>query len=67
MRTPPTSTPDSLPARTAITIIACLLIASAALWSFIVTEKVIAIVVLALALLIAGACAFMYRHGLKPM
>jgi hypothetical protein len=67
MRTPPTSTPDSLPARTAIIIIACLLIASAALWSFIVTENVIAIVVLALALVVAGAYAFMYRHGLKPM
>jgi hypothetical protein len=65
VRTP--STPEGLPARTAIIIVTRLLIAAAALWSFIVTENVIAIVVLALALVIGGAYAFMYRHGLKPM
>jgi hypothetical protein len=60
-------TPDGLPARAAIIIIGCLLVFLAALWLFILTKTMIAIGVGALALLIAGARAFAYRHALKPM
>jgi hypothetical protein len=63
----PLSTPDALPARVAIMIIGCLIVVLAALWLFIVTKTMIAMGVGALALLIAGTCAFAYRHGLKPM
>jgi hypothetical protein len=63
----PLSTPDGLPARAAITIIVCLLVVLAALWLFIVTKTMIAIGVGAVALLIAGTCAYAHRHGLKPM
>ena len=60
-------TPGSLPARAAIIIIGCLIVVLMALWLFILTKTMIAIGVGALALLIAGACAFVHRHGLKPM
>jgi hypothetical protein len=63
----PLSTPDGLPARAAIIIIGCLLVVLAALWLFILTKTMIVIGVGALALLIAGACAFAHRHTLKPM
>jgi hypothetical protein len=63
----PLSTPHALPARAAIIIISCLIVVSAALWLFIVTKTVIAIGVGALALLIAGTCAFAHRHALKSV
>ena len=62
----PLSTPDAL-RRAAIIIIGCLIVFLAALWLFILTKTMIAIGVGALALLIAGTCAFAYRHELKPM
>jgi len=63
----PLSTPDGLPAQAAIIIIGCLFVFLAALLLFILTKTMIAIGVGALALLIAGTCAFVHRHGLKPM
>ena len=66
-KTPPTSTPDGLPVRAAIIIIGCLSVFLAALLFFILTKSMIAIVVGALALVIAGAHAFAYQRGLKPM
>jgi hypothetical protein len=63
----PQPTPDGLPARAAIIIIGCLIVVLAALWLSIPTKTVIAIGVGALALLIAGVCAFAHRHGLKPL
>ena len=58
--------PDAL-RRAAIIIIGCLIVFLAALWLFILTKTMIAIGVGALALLIAGTCAFAYRHELKPI
>jgi len=63
----PLSAPDGLPARAAIIIIGCLLVVLGALWLFILTKTIIAVGIGALALLIAGACAYAHRHGLKPM
>ena len=63
MRAPAPSIPEGLPARVAITIIGCLLVAVVGLWFFIFTRESIAIGVGALALVIACACAFTYRWG----
>ena len=63
----PLSTPEGLPARAAIIIIGCVVVVLAALWLFILTKTMIAIGVGALALLVAGVCAFAHRHGLKPL
>ena len=61
MRAPAPSIPEGLPARVAISIIGCLLVAVVGLWLFIFTRELIAIDVGALALVIAGACALTYR------
>jgi hypothetical protein len=53
---PATSTPGSLPARAAILIIVCLLVALTGLWSFVLAGEMIAIGIGVLALVIAGAC-----------
>ena len=53
--------PSSLPGRTAIAIIACLVVALAALWFYILTRSMISIGVGVLALVIAGVCASTYR------
>jgi len=51
---PSTSIPGSLPARAAILIIVCLLVALTGLWSFVLTGEMIAIGIGVLALVIAG-------------
>ena len=38
-----------------------------ALWAFVITKAMIAIGISAMALFIAGACAFAHRHALKPL
>ena len=61
-------TPEHLlPAQPAIIIMACLFVAVAALWAFVITKAMIAIGIGAMALFIAGACAFAHRHALKPV
>jgi hypothetical protein len=59
--------PIPLPAQAAIIIMGCLLVFVAALWLFVITKAMIAIGVGALALFVAGVCAFAHRHGLKPL
>jgi hypothetical protein len=61
MRAPAPSLPSGLPGRTAIAIIACLVVALAALWFYILTGNLIAIGVGALMLVVAGVCASTYR------
>ena len=56
-----------LPAQPAIIIMACLFVVVAALWAFVITKAMIAIGISAMALFIAGACAFAHRHALKPL
>jgi hypothetical protein len=63
----PMPTPEALPAQAAIIIMGCLLVFVAALWLFVITKAMIAIGVGALALFIAGVCAFAHRHALKPL
>ena len=63
----PIPTPEALPAQAAIIIMGCLLVFVAALWLFVITKAMIAIGVGALALFIAGTCAFAHRHALKPL
>ena len=60
---PAMSTPGSLPARAAILIIVCLLVALTGLWSFVLTGEMIAIGIGVLALVIAGACAWNQRSA----
>jgi hypothetical protein len=36
-------------------------------WAFVITKAMIAIGIGAMALFIAGACAFAHRHALKPL
>ena len=61
-------TPEHLlPAQPAIIIMACLFVVVAALWAFVITKAMIAIGIGAVALFIAGACAFAHRHALKPL
>jgi hypothetical protein len=38
-----------------------------ALWLFVINKAIIAIGVGAVALFIAGTCAFAHRHALKPL
>ena len=59
MRNAPT-TVAPLPTGLAITIIICLLIALAGLWSFVFTGKIIAMWICALGFVISGAFAFSY-------
>ena len=56
-----------LPAQAAILIPGCLFVCVAALWVFVITKVMIAIGIGAMALFIAGACAFAHRHALKPL
>jgi hypothetical protein len=63
----PIPTPEVLPAKVAIIIMSCLFVFVAALWVFVITKAMIAIGVGALALFIAGTCAFAHRHALKPL
>jgi hypothetical protein len=61
-------TPEGLlPAQAAILILGCLFVCVAALWVFVITKVMIAIGIGAMALFIAGACAFAHRHALKPL
>jgi hypothetical protein len=65
MRAPAPATPESLPARVALIIIASLFLALAALWFFIATGKMmISLGVGALALIVAALCALTYRRVL---
>jgi len=59
MRNAPT-TVAPLPTGLAITIIVCLVIALAGLWSFVFTGKMIAMWIGALGFVISGAVAFSY-------
>ena len=63
----PTPTPEGLPAQAAIIIIGCLFVFLSTLWLFVITKAMIAIGVGAVALFIAGACAFAHRYALKPL
>ena len=64
----PIPTPEGLlPAQGAIIIMGCLFEFLAALWVYVITKTMIAIGIGALALLIAGACAFAHRYALKPL
>jgi hypothetical protein len=45
----------------------CLFVFLSALWLFVITKTMIAIGVGAVALVIAGTCAFAHRHALKPL
>ncbi len=61
-------TPEHLlPAQAAIFIMGCLFVFLSALWAFVITKAIIAIGIGAMALFIAGACAFAHRHALKPL
>ena len=61
-------TPEGLlPAQAAIIIMACVFVVVAALWAFVITKAMFAISIGAMALFIAGACAFAHRHALKPL
>ena len=61
-------TPEHLlPAQPAIIIMACLFVFLSAVWAFVITKAMIAIGIGAMALFIAGACAFAHRHALKPL
>jgi hypothetical protein len=63
----PIPTPEALPAQPAIIIMSSLLVFVVALWVLVITKAMIAIGVGALALFIAGTCAFAHRHALKPL
>jgi hypothetical protein len=63
----PIPTPEGLPAQAAIIIMGCLFVFLSALWLFVITKAMIAIGIGAVALLIAGACAFAHRYALKPL
>src|SRR6476659_6069048 len=54
-----------LPAPAAIFIMGCLFVFLSALWAFVITKAMIGIG--AMALFIAGACAYAHRHALKPL
>jgi hypothetical protein len=61
-------TPEHLlPAQAAIFIMGCLSVFLSALLAFVITKAMIAIGIGAMALFIAGACAFAHRHALKPL
>jgi hypothetical protein len=66
MRAPSPPASDTLPAWAAIIIMACLVVALAALWLVVITGKVIVLAVGALALAIAGACAMAYWPETVP-
>ena len=67
MRAPTPTSEGLLPAQAAIIIMGCLFVFLSALWLFVITKAMIAIGVGALALIIAGACAFAHRYALKPL
>ena len=66
MRTP-LSTPEALPAQAAMIILGCLFVFVTALWLFVITKAMIAIGIGAMALFIAGVCAYAHRYALKPL
>jgi hypothetical protein len=59
-------TPD-LPAQAAILMMACLFVCVTALWVFVITKAMIAIGIGAMALFVAGVCAYAHRYALKPL
>ena len=63
----PIPMPEGLPAQAAIIIIGCLFAFLVALWLFVITKTMIAIGIGAVALCIAGACAYAHRYALKPL